>query len=51
MESPKPIPPALVKNNIYAVLSPISGGLAFLGNCVNLVFRYHPRPAVPVRYS
>ncbi|MBI4731582.1 MAG: DUF4190 domain-containing protein [Chloroflexi bacterium] len=42
METPKPIPPALVKNDIYTVLSPISGGLAFLGNCVNLVFAIVP---------
>ncbi len=42
METPRPIPPALVRNNIYAVLSPISGGLAFLGNCLNLVLAIIP---------
>jgi Domain of unknown function (DUF4190) len=36
METPQPIPPALIKNNIYALLSPISGGVAFLGNCITL---------------
>lgn len=25
------------KRNLYATLSPISGGLAFLGNCISLV--------------
>lgn len=34
METPTPIPPAFIRNNIYALLAPISGGLAFLGNCL-----------------
>ncbi|MEW6093909.1 MAG: DUF4190 domain-containing protein [Chloroflexota bacterium] len=42
METPRLIPAALVRNNIYAVLSPISGGLAFLGNCLNLVLAIVP---------
>ena len=37
METPQPIPPVLIKNNIYALLSPIGGGAAFLGNCITLV--------------
>jgi len=37
METPRPIPPALIKNNIYALLSPINGGLAILGGCITLV--------------
>jgi hypothetical protein len=36
MEVPRPIPPALEKNNLYALLSPISGGVAGLGNCITL---------------
>jgi hypothetical protein len=42
METPQPVPPLLIKNNIYAVLSPITGGLAFLSNCVTLVFTIIP---------
>lgn len=37
METPQPVPAVLTKNNIYAVLSPINGGLAFLSNCLSLV--------------
>ncbi len=36
MESPQPIPSALEKNNIYALLSPINAALALLGSCVTL---------------
>jgi hypothetical protein len=42
MENSNPVPPALVKNNLYALLSPINGGLAFLGNCLNLVLAIIP---------
>ena len=42
METPQPIDPALDKNNLYALLSPISGALAFLGNCISLVFAIIP---------
>lgn len=42
METPQPIDPALDKNNLYALLSPISGALAFLGNCISLVFAVIP---------
>lgn len=31
-----PIIPPPVKNSIYAILSPINGVLAFLGNCLSL---------------
>jgi Domain of unknown function (DUF4190) len=34
METPTPIPPALIRNNIYALLAPVSGAIALLGNCL-----------------
>jgi len=37
METPQPLPPALVKNNIYALLSALGGGVAFLCNCITLL--------------
>jgi hypothetical protein len=37
MEIPQPIPPGLVKNNIYALLSLIGGSVATLCNCLTLV--------------
>jgi MFS family permease len=42
METPQPMPPTLIRNNLYALLSPISGVLAFVGNCINLVFAVIP---------
>jgi len=37
METPQTVPPALVKNNIYAVLSLVGGIVAFISNCITLV--------------
>ena len=42
MSNHPPVPPALVKNNLYALLSPINGALAFLGNCLNLFLALIP---------
>jgi hypothetical protein len=42
MQTPQPVPPLLAKNNLYAVLSPVSGGLAFLSNCITLILAIIP---------
>jgi len=34
MENPAPLPQAFIRNNIYALLSPVTGGVAALGNCL-----------------
>ena len=34
MENPNPIPRALLRQNIYALLALVGGLLAFLGNCL-----------------
>jgi hypothetical protein len=37
MENPSPIPQALLRQNIYALLALIGGVLAFLGNCLTFI--------------
>jgi hypothetical protein len=37
-----PVSPAAAKTNIYALLSPINGGLAFLSNCISLFSAIFP---------
>jgi hypothetical protein len=37
MENPNPIPRALLRQNIYALLALIGGLLAFIGNCFTLL--------------